>query len=77
MSKVRVIRRMPPHILREYGTTRSFKQSKRAEIRVLREALKLVNLGCAYIPDGPHMVYRIENLVNVLARNASLKVWGR
>ena len=74
---IRVWRKMPKHILCQFGTSRAFKVQKRLELRVLLHALKTFRMGCAYVPDGVACAGEIESTLRRLSRHMSVEVWGR
>lgn len=68
--------KLPEHVIKQYGSSRGFRQRKRQELRRLKTALSQLRLGCAYLPNGPASVERIDYEVKMLERDLSIKNWG-
>jgi hypothetical protein len=69
--------KFPEHIIKQYGSSRKFRESKRAALRKMEIALRRLYLGCAYLPSGSQKVQRIERELKALRDELSVKAWGR
>lgn len=68
---------IPAHIVEQYGSARKFRSEKRTQLRSLRMALNNLHVGCAFFPSGRSHIREIEQHVNALEIELSVKQWGR
>lgn len=67
-------RERPPH---GYRSWRKFKSDKRADLAKLEADFMKFRHGCASIPGYPTAVHAIDRALDKLAKETSIKVWGR
>jgi len=72
------IPKIPDHILKNMGTPtrREWKQLKRRELRQLRKAFNVFQLGSAWVPQC-YSVRDIDKVLTRLEELMSQRIWGR
>lgn len=68
---------IPEHVIKQYGSARAFRSRKRKALREIERALSELRLGSAYFPHGSRGVSNIEYELKILAKELSIKNWGR
>ena len=71
-------KKLPEHRRGRFGTMRTFRQSKREDIRVLEMVADSVALGSAYLPREAYRLFkRVRADVRKIRELTSVKEWGR
>lgn len=68
---------IPDHVIEQYGSARAFKAKKRAVVKEMRRLASELALGAAYLPNGYRSVTNVEYELQILAKELSVKNWGR
>jgi len=68
--------RLPPHIVKQYGSSRAFKARKRALIRNLEAVFNELNRGSAWMPCAPTCT-GVGGAIIQMKALCSVKNWGR
>jgi hypothetical protein len=68
--------KLPPHIFKRYGTTRRFKEAKRAEFKEIEKTIGSFRLCCWYVP-GYEAFSSVQKSLNDIKEEMSIKKWGR
>lgn len=71
-------KRVPKFIADQYaGGASGFRKNKRDLVRQMRKLLSELRLGCAYFPSGEKLPEEIGQRLDALAKELSVKEWGR
>jgi hypothetical protein len=77
-GEMKVKREMPYFVSGQYhGGARGFKKSKRALIREISKLVSDLRLGCAFFPSGNKDCEVLQNAVDRIKADISIKNWGR
>ena len=71
------MRKVPPHIVKVYGSPHAFRSEKRKQLRQLKRLLWDLRGGCAYFPSGAGPIDTMQSQLDFLLKDLSVKSWGR
>ena len=72
------MKKLPEHLRERYLTTRGFRQSKRAQIRIVNKQFRDFRFACAWCPVGTlKKVDVIQKALNEIETLMAVKNWKR
>lgn len=69
--------KLPEHVIKKYGSAHAFRARKRELVKEMRQLLGELVLGSAYFPNGSRRVDNVRYELEILARELSVKSWGK